>query len=122
MKIYLCGPMTHRVAPDLNRAAFAATAAQLRADGHRVFNPGANPDEWSYAQAMSYDLETVLLRSDAVVVLPRWEEGVGSRLEVAVALAIGLPVYGYGQGDLVELYPATAGRDALRSLLDGGFR
>ena len=99
MKIYLCGPMTLKVAPDLNRAAFADAAVALRGAGHSVFNPGENSDELAYTQAMRLDINEVL-RSDSIVALPRWDEGTGTRVEVAVALAIGTPVYAWVRGEL----------------------
>lgn len=118
MRIYLCGPMTPKVAPNLNRAAFREATQRLESLGHTVFNPGTNPDELTYEQCMRLDINEVL-RADAVAVLPRWIEGVGTRVEVAVALAIGTPVYTYTVDGLLELYAAQAGRPALAGLLDG---
>jgi nucleoside 2-deoxyribosyltransferase len=118
VKVYICGPMTLNVAPDLNRAAFEDAADPLRELGHDVFNPADNPPDLTYAQCMRVDIAAVLA-SDAVVVLPRWEEGVGTRVEVAVALAVGTPVYSWVDDGLAELYAANAGRAALAGFLGG---
>jgi hypothetical protein len=118
VNLYLCGPMTHKVAPNLNKDAFDEAASRLRQE-HEVVNPAENPETWDYATCMRADIEAVL-DCDAVVVLPRWEEGVGTRVEVSVALAIGTPVLRYDLfGGLPELYSATAGRYALYAFLKG---
>jgi hypothetical protein len=91
--IYISGPMTGR--PNLNYEAFHAAAASLRAAGHGVFNP-AETDGGDmtrpYAYYMRKDI-AALLDCTGVLVLDAWQESRGACLEVAVARAIGLPVY-----------------------------
>lgn len=48
---------------------------------------------------------TILNVVDAVVVLPGWHNSAGARLETAVAIAIGTPVYGYVDGELHPIRP-----------------
>ena len=113
MRLYLCGPMAASDKPNQNRQAFIDTAATLRAAGHEVFSP-VELAETDYHRCLRADLEAVL-RSQAVAVLPGWEDGVGTRVEVAVAVAIGTPVL-KARG-LARVYPANAGRATLGDLL-----
>jgi hypothetical protein len=90
--LYLSGPMTGYA--DFNFPAFHAHAKRLRHKGYTVLNPAEN-----FAGNAALPRETYLredlgmvLRADAVAVLPRWNYSKGARLEVAVARAIGLPV------------------------------
>lgn len=99
-KAYLSGPMTGY--EDFNQAAFAGARADLRAQGLTVLCPdessrdGTFPQEEAYRpQHMRRDVEMVL-GVDEVVVLPGWEHSRGARLEVAIALEIGIPVWRHG--------------------------
>ncbi len=94
MKVYLSGPMTGLA--DYNYPAFNAVAQRLRGLGYHVINPaenfGGRPDHPGGRSAyMRLDIGHVL-DVDAVAVLPGWEKSRGARLEVAVALELGLPV------------------------------
>ncbi len=108
MKLYLAGPMTG--IPEHNVPAFDHAAAQLRAIGYEVASPaditrehpqpgiGADGsiDEAAYAILVRLDL-VELLDCAAVIVLPGWSFSRGCKLEIAVAHAIGLPVYALGE-------------------------
>lgn len=92
MKIYLSGPMTGY--EDFNRPLFASVAASLRARGYDVVNPAehdhlAISDDWS--AYLRKDLK-LLSDCDAVVVLPKWNRSRGARLEVYIAVTLGMPV------------------------------
>ena len=91
MRLYLAGPMTGQ--PDWGRPAFAAAAAQLRAAGHRVTNPGELPFD-PHRPWEEYLAETLwlLLGCQAVALLDGWEQSRGARLEVAWARRHRLPV------------------------------
>lgn len=91
MKIYVCGPMTgHK---DLNFPLFNAVTAQLRAEGFEVVNPveinGDPAAVWS--DCMKKDIAQ-LVTCDAVAVLPGWTTSKGARLEVHIAVTLGLTV------------------------------
>lgn len=110
--IYLSGPMTG--IEDFNRPAFDAAAEQLRAQGFDVIVPGENesydPIELATQTVskqkrefyLSRDIELILEHSDLVVVLPGWEESEGAKLEVAVAEAVGLPVFDFTTSALLH--------------------
>lgn len=94
--------------PDFNYDAFHEAAAWLRAiDPGRVINPAENHDGIQTLPREMY-LRTALgqvLDSDGVVLLAGWEESEGARLEVAVAVAAGIPVYTYSE--LRDVGPAV---------------
>ena len=101
MKCYLAGPM--RGIPEYNFPAFFAAAEQLKKLGHEVWNPAEhdvkldnfNPKTDAVKDLKYYmkrDLPAVL-ESDAVVVLPGWEESGGAKLETRVAMTCGISVY-----------------------------
>lgn len=100
MKVYLCGPMSG--IPEFNFPAFHAATKQLRDKGFKVFNPaerdledGFNPKTDkanTFLHYMKYDLPAVM-DSDAVVVLPGWENSKGAKLETHVARECGIILY-----------------------------
>jgi hypothetical protein len=106
MKVYLAGPM--RGHANFNKPAFMAAAAELKALGHRVFNPveetikiygpGVYEDNPAGDEAITpinprlvffNDLQFICLHADAVVLLPGWEASKGATAENAVGLALG---------------------------------
>lgn len=98
--IYLSGPMTGL--PDFNFPAFEEATAQLRAlrivvlsphehDLDGGFDPASDGNDFDLRAALEWDIEAVL-RSDAVVVLPGWEDSPGCAVEVSVAAAMDIPV------------------------------
>ena len=93
MKIYLSGPISGL---DLNgrRLDFEAAQVALEEMGHTVFNPMRNglPSEAPTAEHMRRDIEA-LLHCDAIMMLRRWNHSAGCKLELDVAVAIGLPVF-----------------------------
>ena len=91
--IYISGPITGMI--EDNQPAFAAMAAQLRADGPTVINPHElfrevfRPLTWE--DYMRDDL-TALLTCTHLVLLPGWESSRGARLEKYVAEHLGMSV------------------------------
>jgi hypothetical protein len=91
-KIYLSGPMTGL--PDYNYPAFNKAALELREMDHEVFNPAeafSGDQSLDWRDYMRADVAAIM-GCDEVRVLPGWESSVGARLEVAIAISIGLPV------------------------------
>ena len=97
--VYIAGPMTFY--PEFNFPAFQAAASELHDMGLRsVFHManGTPPDPEDAAPWSVYlrvALRKMLDSADAVVVLPGWRESKGARLEVHVALELGMPVVEY---------------------------
>lgn len=95
MRLQLIGPMTGKL--EWNYPAFHEAAAALREAGHQVFSPAETfGGDTSYPRT-AYMRASIgaLLRSDAVVTLDGWETSPGSKTEVRVALALGIPVLSY---------------------------
>ena len=89
--LYLSGAMTGL--PLFNFPAFEAAALELRALGYTVATTAegcedtSKPWDWYMRRAIR-----MLLECDAVAVLPGWHESRGARLEVSIALALGMRV------------------------------
>lgn len=113
MKVYVAGPM--RGIPEFNFPAFHAAAAQLRAEGHEVFNPAEKDAErhgtdiskgnfsgseqeatekhgFNLRVALGEDLAWICAEADAIYLLVGWENSKGARAEKATAEALGLKV------------------------------
>ena len=102
MKLYISGPMTG--VPDYNRGQFNRVAQELRNQGHEVLNPAELDDpqeirqqieEQGYAavwaEVLSRDVEAILCNGiEGLVLLPRWWDSPGARLEVLAAMSAGL--------------------------------
>jgi nucleoside 2-deoxyribosyltransferase len=108
MNVYIAGPMTG--IPNHNTPAFDEAAAWLRAAGYQAVSPPditrANPqpgvrrdgtiDDAAYRALVRLDL-IALLDCDCVVLLPGWTASRGCKLEIAVAIAIGIPLYPFAR-------------------------
>lgn len=107
--IYIAGPM--RGLPEFNFPAFDTAEALLTEHGYQPINPAQHDrdggfdakgmtghedltarQDFDIREALKWDLEQVA-HVDAVAVLPGWENSSGARAEVALAHAIGTPVY-----------------------------
>lgn len=98
-KIYIAGPMTG--IKDYNHPAFNHTADSLRRTGFLVRNPaeidnGSTNKSWDFYMRHALRL---LLDSDEVMCLYGWERSRGARLEVTVALTLGMSVWDDGKVD-----------------------
>jgi len=92
---------------DFNFPAFMAAAAQLRLEGHEVFNPAeedlkdfgtlenvtqqynANTAQMK-RHVMRKDLLALLDWAEVIALLPRWELSHGAKAELALAKFLGL--------------------------------
>lgn len=140
--LYLAGPMTGY--EDYNRPAFDHAAARLRRQGFRVTSPpeldlmDPAPAHLTEDEAWTYYLKRdlpALVKCQAVVVLPGWEDSRGATLEVDTAERVGLDLYAYAPDTVPSLAPlsppllvgitgvARAGKDTLGGFLveDHGF-
>lgn len=113
MKVYLAGPM--RGYAEFNFPAFHAAAAELRAQGHFVFNPAENDIErhgtdiskgnlngceetaakehgFNLRETLGIDLGWICSDAEAIALLPGWEASKGAKAELAAAEALGLIV------------------------------
>lgn len=102
MRLYLAGPM--RGYERHNFPAFDGAAAELRAQGHEVFNPADHDREIGFSEdtvdvppdtlydMMRWDLARVM-EVDAVVFLPGWQQSRGACAERTVAHYLGLPCF-----------------------------
>lgn len=103
MKIYLAGPM--KGIEHFNYPVFKSVREDLRSRGYIVRCPAEHDlevgfdettDHWDdesrlAAECFQWDIAAVLW-SDAVIVLPGWQESAGAMLETQVAAATGTPV------------------------------
>lgn len=96
LRLYLAGPMTGL--PDLNRPAFHAAAAELRAAGYEVVNPAelnesepiTDPDgPGAWERYMRRDIPH-LCKCDALALLPGWTDSQGAQLESLIANGLGM--------------------------------
>jgi hypothetical protein len=103
--IYLSGAISGE--PDLGKPLFDSVANELRAAGHTVCNPhdfdrehGVKSSDAVFGGSNNMLRRQVLLRDCAficneaqmVVALSSWKRSRGSRMEIALAKAIGIPV------------------------------
>ena len=109
MKVYIAGPMTGF--PAYNLTAFEEAAFAWAADGHEVetpfdansrvwfkhhgrpFDPHNDTCEWNdpLLREMFAEDVAVLLASDAVALLPGWENSKGATLERTIAERFNIP-------------------------------
>lgn len=110
--VYLAGPMTG--IPEYNKAEFDSAARYLRDEGLCVFNPadvdlangfdargttGCETKEelaalgFDLRKALAADLKFVAEEAEEVYVLPGYENSKGVAAELALAQALGLPIW-----------------------------
>ena len=99
--IYIAGPMSLVGPPTWNYPAFKDMADRLRAVGcqvispHELHTPDANvPWDWYLRRDL-----TQLVKCGRIVMLPRWFESRGARLEHMVAMTLGHEIIYAGNVD-----------------------
>ena len=109
---YLSGPMTG--IEEFNRPAFQKAAQHLRDLGFEVIDPGEGEEYDTIEKAalavsrqklqmyLSRDIDLIQEMADVVVLMPGWEDSNGCKLEVAVADAVGVPVFELATGALLR--------------------
>jgi hypothetical protein len=105
MKFYISGPMSGYVGG--NFAAFDAACAEVRGKGHVAIGPqeldracggsvpegNCLPSSEEMRRYLLRDLVIILTEAEGIVVLDGWEKSRGAKAEVALAMAVGIPVY-----------------------------
>lgn len=106
MRIYISGPMSG--VPLMGFPAFDAAADRIRKAGHIAISPADLDRQMGYNERsfedgsatpeqirnfLERDLSVIARESTAVAVLNGWEKSKGALAEVALARAIGIPVY-----------------------------
>jgi hypothetical protein len=119
VKVYVSGPMRGR--PAFNFPSFDIAQAKLAAMGHEVFSPAKrdrdlHPEidwyslsgdmdeldhEFDLREALAADCKWICEEAEAVCTLDGWEGSSGANAEVALAKALGLPVYTLDQFEAV---------------------
>lgn len=91
MRVYLAGPMTGL--PEFNYPCFRAAAKRLRAAGYWVENPADNlkPICGTWTGWMRKGI-TQLVKCDAIVMLPGWQQSRGASIEHELACGLGFAV------------------------------
>ena len=92
MRVYISGPITGR--PDGNRTEFEIAEASIRHLHHEPVNPQtlAHDHGKTWAEYMKVDL-AALMTCDAVLALDGWQFSRGAKIEVGLAVELGIPVY-----------------------------
>jgi len=133
MKYYIAGPMSG--IPQYNFPAFFSAANMLREQGYEVVCPAEMDDEEDKGLAMTSpdgmgftkktwgdflkrDVKLIADEVDGVVVLPRWFNSRGARLEVFVALTVQKPVFQLEE--MTEMTPETLMRVISKFIVDQG--
>ena len=100
-RIYIAGPM--RGLPNYNYPAFNVVANRLRAEGWLVESPAEISERFGTADEIAADeaclaklmmLEKCIVTTcDAIYLLRGWENSVGTRDELAIALKMKMPIF-----------------------------
>jgi nucleoside 2-deoxyribosyltransferase len=97
-KVYISGPMTGL--PNFNRKAFAEAEEWCRKQGMSPFNPGwlkfEEDTAFAYDEILQIDIAALSL-CDMILLLPGYEASNGARVELELALRLGLQVEYFGK-------------------------
>lgn len=91
--IYLSGPITGVI--DWNQEAFYKADKYYRNCGYYVLNPhriAKSMGDPSETEILREELTQLLQNADLMALLPGWENSKGALVEVATALAAGIPI------------------------------
>lgn len=113
--IYIAGPMTGY--PRWNKAEFDRAESILALRGKTPINPfdinpipdkeshDFSPEEYEtlWRECMRKNVATIANSADGIVVLEGWEKSRGARVEVQLALSLGIPVETLGYWRVKEM-------------------
>jgi hypothetical protein len=110
MRVYLAGPMSDL--PEYNADGFRKAARYAKAQGWTVFSPHdtkpshggqpciGDPATWTYHRGLTHTYACWLaasmaemVRCDALLMLPGWEDSRGARIEWDHAVKRGMVIY-----------------------------
>lgn len=101
---YLAGPMSG--IEDHNYPAFERACSDLRERGFSVVSPHEtipNADgKIPWEVCLRDDVQT-LSKCQGIILLPGWSASRGARLEISIAINLGMPVLFYNHGVLVNV-------------------
>ncbi|EBW8396109.1 DUF4406 domain-containing protein [Salmonella enterica subsp. enterica serovar Florida] len=111
--VFICGPMTGY--ENYNRDAFMRKEEELINCGATVLNPAMLPDGLEHGQYLTITRGMIRV-SDAVCLLPGWENSSGARQEVVYAMRRGIWPMGFDEAMREKL------KDVLWiAFVDGGY-
>lgn len=122
--VFICGPMTGY--ENYNRDAFMRKEMELIVCGATVLNPAMLPDGLGHGQYLTITRGMIRV-SDAVCLLPGWENSNGARQEMVYAMRLGIWPMGFDEAMREKLKEVlwdkfTAGGYAWRSALSNPMR
>lgn len=104
--------------PRFNFDAFDAAEATLQGMGWEVLNParmdrenGFDPDRDAHQMDQEFLIDVMrrnlaaVLESDAVALLPRWEQSPGATCEANLAVCVGMPLFQFPEMRQITLHP-----------------
>ena len=87
--------------PEYNYPAFMRAEVRLRLAGFNVVNPAKlNTAGDAWVKCLRNDLFHIVKKCDGMAVLRNWRNSRGARLEVSVAIQLGMPII-----DAISLRP-----------------
>lgn len=86
LKVYLAGP-----SPDFTHEDYLEAATIWDACGWRVVEPATLVDTEPYEAYLRRDLDGIL-QTDALALLPGWEQSSGACVEALIAASLGIPL------------------------------
>ncbi|HIB1367995.1 TPA: DUF4406 domain-containing protein [Salmonella enterica subsp. enterica serovar Muenchen] len=111
--VFICGPMTGYI--NYNRDAFMRKEMELIDCGATVLNPAMLPDGLGHEQYLTITRGMIRV-SDAVCLLPGWENSSGARQEMVYAMRLGIWPMGFDEAMREKL------KDVLWiAFVDGGY-
>jgi hypothetical protein len=114
MKLYIAGKITG-LHPSIAADWFEKAGRYLEGLGHEALDPMKLVDQAEgrcYEDYLLEALEIVLCRADALYMLPNWRDSLGARIEHAIAVEKGMPIF-YAESLVPEcgdVVPEVAGR------------
>jgi hypothetical protein len=98
--VYISGPISGR--KDFNRPAFEAAEKLLLSWGHDPVSPLKTSPYHPLKAWLDYMLDDIpaMLKCEALAVLPGWIWSKGARIEIALALALGIKIVFFKRGQV----------------------